>query len=761
MNRILKSLGRIFLAILTMTALSAVLLVVGGATQTDWLFALSLGVGMLSLASLSALLMARMTRQNRAARRAVKQVYDRQLNLAGYLENRLKDSRADSSQASDESLADARQLGSLRHGYGVDFDYAQRLLNGNGAVDTFALTSRSLAIRDSIALAATSGRWREADVTQFFRSHSLGRISKEQREAHHEIFHQRFLLRFAGILLDQQRRSTDLEVAHLVYNYVVDYWGSKSLSQTDRLRAVEATMSISSYRDVEGAFTRYDLTDESLQKQLFYANRIIAVNPAEDQLQNWLSEVNRAFDELALSPISLIDSDGSETHALFDRLDSTAHYELLEGPKVSILMPTFKTDDRIHTAIRSLLKQTWRNLEILIIDDGSSAEIRPVLEELSTLDDRIRVFFLEENEGAYIARNFGLEQATGEFITVHDDDDWSHPQKIEFQVKDLLENPARVANATQHVRTTEELLFVRLNNNPRLAKFNFSSIMFRKALVEEIGGWNNVNRNGDAEFKERIEAHSGTRIGSAGDGPMSFTRVRAASLTDGEVDRGYVDSSRLFYMALYQESHRRQNRDKSWSSASMELPPGIPENLKAGKRKSRMGHFDIIYATDFRFPNIDSMPVLAEIYESINAGHRVGLVQMGSPTGRANLPIGAEVVTLLGEAGNQITVLSLLDDATADLLILRDPTVAQYSDGLESNISATTAVVVVDLMTNNLDNTELLFSIDTVSFQMNRLFSAEVRTVASSMQVLDALRVHAGASSLEDSPWTGHKNLLA
>src|SRR5699024_5272166 len=101
--------------------------------------------------------------------------------------------------------------------------------------------------------------------------------------------------------------------------------------------------------------------------------------------------------------------------------------------------------------------------EILIVNDASSAEYSHVFTELEQLDPRIRVLHLTQNSGAYVARNAGLNIASGTFVTTHDDDDWSHPDKIALQVRPLIENETLMATISAHIRTTEHLDFKRVN----------------------------------------------------------------------------------------------------------------------------------------------------------------------------------------------------------------------------------------------------------------------------------------------------------
>lgn len=91
--------------------------------------------------------------------------------------------------------------------------------------------------------------------------------------------------------------------------------------------------------------------------------------------------------------------------------------------KISVIIPVYNTGKYLAKCVNSILCQTYQNLEILIIDDGSEEYTAAVCDELSKKDSRISVFH-KQNEGVSVARNFGIEKATGEYIGFVDSDDW-------------------------------------------------------------------------------------------------------------------------------------------------------------------------------------------------------------------------------------------------------------------------------------------------------------------------------------------------
>jgi glycosyltransferase involved in cell wall biosynthesis len=108
--------------------------------------------------------------------------------------------------------------------------------------------------------------------------------------------------------------------------------------------------------------------------------------------------------------------------------------------KVSVIMPSYNTGKMICESIESVLSQTHTNIELLISDDHSSdTETIDILKAYTQKDPRVKVFFLEKNGGAGVARNNSIQHATGRFIAFCDSDDRWVPEKLEKQLAFMKE----------------------------------------------------------------------------------------------------------------------------------------------------------------------------------------------------------------------------------------------------------------------------------------------------------------------------------
>lgn len=105
---------------------------------------------------------------------------------------------------------------------------------------------------------------------------------------------------------------------------------------------------------------------------------------------------------------------------------------------VSIIMPSYNTGRYIAETINSVLQQTWKNWELLIVDDCSTDETVQIVESYN--DSRIHLFVNEQNSGAAMSRNRALREAKGKWIAFLDSDDLWMPEKLECQIEFMKKN---------------------------------------------------------------------------------------------------------------------------------------------------------------------------------------------------------------------------------------------------------------------------------------------------------------------------------
>ena len=111
----------------------------------------------------------------------------------------------------------------------------------------------------------------------------------------------------------------------------------------------------------------------------------------------------------------------------------------MNEPLVSIITPVYNAERFLSETIKSVKEQTYKNWELLLVDDCSKDNSAKIIKEFNRTDDRIKYIKLEKNSGASISRNTGIKNAKGRFIAFVDSDDLWEPEKLEIQISYMLE----------------------------------------------------------------------------------------------------------------------------------------------------------------------------------------------------------------------------------------------------------------------------------------------------------------------------------
>lgn len=191
-------------------------------------------------------------------------------------------------------------------------------------------------------------------------------------------------------------------------------------------------------------------------------------------------------------------------------------------PLVSVVIPTYKRSEMLPRAIASVLNQTYKNIQVVVVDDNNPdtewrAETSKLMEQYSN-DKRILYICHEKNQNGSVARNTGMKSATGDIVCFLDDDDWFLPTKIELQVQYLLEHPEYRAvycgwnrDDDVVVPTKEGDLSFELLSGTNLIYTNVI-MMWREDAIA-CGGWDETfKRHQEAAFMLRF-FRAGGKIG--------------------------------------------------------------------------------------------------------------------------------------------------------------------------------------------------------------------------------------------------------
>lgn len=172
----------------------------------------------------------------------------------------------------------------------------------------------------------------------------------------------------------------------------------------------------------------------------------------------------------------------------------------MESPTVSVVLPTYDRADRLPRSIESVLDQGYTDLELVVVDDASTDDTPSVVRGYD--DDRVRFVRLEDNRGAPVARNVGIELARGDYVAFQDSDDEWLPEKLAAQMRVFERAPDSVGvvytgfariqgDAETYVpgpnvsRTDGEITRALLHNN----FITTSAAVVRSSCLDEVGGF--------------------------------------------------------------------------------------------------------------------------------------------------------------------------------------------------------------------------------------------------------------------------------
>lgn len=185
---------------------------------------------------------------------------------------------------------------------------------------------------------------------------------------------------------------------------------------------------------------------------------------------------------------------------------------------VSTIIPVFNRSGMLREAVSSVLAQTWRPLEIIIVDDGSTDDTPQVAGQLQVQHPDILRVLRQTNAGPGVARQAGLAASLGEFIQFLDSDDLLLPNKFELQVQGLRgdpeagisygktytqENHVRLPEPAQHTGERHRTLFPALLKEPLWPTL---TPLYRRHVLEEAGAWPSKKQLEDWEYDAQAGA---------------------------------------------------------------------------------------------------------------------------------------------------------------------------------------------------------------------------------------------------------------
>lgn len=303
-------------------------------------------------------------------------------------------------------------------------------------------------------------------------------------------------------------------------------------------------------------------------------------------------------------------------------------------PLVSVVIPVYNREDTVKKAIDSVLSQTYDNLEVIVVDDNSTDRTRGVVEEID--DARVDLLVHDENRGAAIARNTGIDAADGDFIAFQDSDDVWHPEKLKKQIE-VFENASsdvgvvytafwQVRDGVKRLVPDEDVAIKEGDIQHRLLEGNFvttQATVVRRECFEKVGTFHaGLPRLQDWELWIRISEHFEFRFV---DEPLVTAYVQPDSISN---DRKALAEA----LATIIDKHGAKFDERALSklmfkTGHLSMLESRPEVGKKYLRKSVEIHFRIVVFLYYVVSRLDenTYKILSEALRPVQKNTRLAV----------------------------------------------------------------------------------------------------------------------------------------
>ncbi len=286
-------------------------------------------------------------------------------------------------------------------------------------------------------------------------------------------------------------------------------------------------------------------------------------------------------------------------------------YKCITKPTISVILATYNRADLLPRAIDSILSQTYKDFELIIVDDGSSDKTDALIHQYMAQDNRIRYIKNPQNKGVSYSRNIAINNARGDYIAIIDSDDQALPNRLEKQLRIIRENPSYTAisggvysfedkiASTQLIKWND---YTPVKNNFLLSfifanTFSNAASMFKRDFIND----HNIRYNEtyiaaeDYDFWVQI-LQNGGKLLTVYD---PFTFIRYHSSNSNKYYEEMVRISNLIHKKLLSNFFEPEESDIKFSYTTHERCKLLSKVLEGNKKTKFLPEEEIItYAED-------------------------------------------------------------------------------------------------------------------------------------------------------------------
>ena len=247
-------------------------------------------------------------------------------------------------------------------------------------------------------------------------------------------------------------------------------------------------------------------------------------------------------------------------------------YKLMYNPKVSIIIPVYNTEQYLKQCLDSVCNQTFKDIEIIVVNDNSTDNSFNIIKEYADNDNRFVVINLTETKGQGNARNEGLKIAKGKYITFVDSDDWVRNDFVEILYNEIEKNNLDVVSASQYFYDNLQKRVVNMQTISAkvLNKSNVETLLIPKKIFFIIPVWQKIYKKqflDDNKIKFKLCFHEDNIF-------LFETLIKTTKIK-------FIDDEIYFYRINRENSSMHEmNKDFTMFDAFSELKTMLIENNK-------------------------------------------------------------------------------------------------------------------------------------------------------------------------------------
>lgn len=634
------------------------------------------------------------------------------------------------------AISESGEEGSCENKVIIDLLERAGKIKSDKCLDSTILRNGSYNGREILAYRATKGKYTYEEIVRVIENAHL-------KFAHKDVSQlvlasdSSWLIRLVRVVAAQQFDEYDVYFSLKLGMAIFEYASQDGISKSDAKFLMQLAISLNDFVSLEKIRSKITMvySDRALI-ELDVSNPTL--NEANEfKKHEWLKRLNKLWfsnlEKIGLPAIL------DQKYAIFDQIQCKLN-DRVNGDLVTVVVSSYNPEpEQLITSVKSIINQSWKNLEILVVDDASTNDSYDIYKKIESMDDRLKIIYVDKNSGTYNARNVALGLAKGKFVTFQDVDDWSHPRRIEKQVDFLLSDKEKIACISFGLKSYENLIFS-MPGRPNLQPNSSSLMFYRHRVVSNIGFFDLVRKGGDTEYILRIKAFFGdSSFGELEKIPLALIRLNQGSLSRSEFKLGWRHRARSIYKESYQYWHsqaKQLNKSMYVDSTGNRDNVYCPMSFKVEKRQLA---YDVILVGEWRQYGGPQKSMIEEIKALKKHNKKVAICQMEAFRflSTEHKP-KCEAIQYLINSG-LVDEVNFDDHLEAEKVILRYPLLLQFTPNGKCNWNISEGIILANQAPHEVNGEDYRYFLSDCIRNSKHLFGIDFSWAPMGPQVRKAI----------------------